>query len=45
MYEILRKTGLTFVSVGHRSSLIPFHDFILELDGKGGWQLKKSSEF
>jgi len=39
LYELLRKEKLTFVSVGHRSTLANYHDQILELDGKGGWKI------
>src|SRR5207244_385777 len=35
LYGLLRKFGLTFVSVGHRSTLIGFHDLILRLEGDG----------
>ena len=44
LYSLLRKSGLTFVSVGHRSSLIQFHDFVLQLDGSGGWKLITAAE-
>lgn len=44
LYTLLRESGLTYVSVGHRSSLIPFHDLVLELDGAGGWKLTRAEE-
>lgn len=28
-----------FVSVGHRSSLVKYHQQVLELDGNSGWKL------
>lgn len=39
LYHLLRTTQTTFISVGHRSSLIQYHDVLLELDGQGDWQL------
>jgi putative ATP-binding cassette transporter len=39
LYELLLKRDMAFVSVGHRPTLISFHDTVLELDGMGGWRL------
>lgn len=44
LYTLLRESGLTYVSVGHRSSLIPFHDLVFELDGPGVWRLTKAED-
>jgi hypothetical protein len=40
-YTQLKKQKISFVSVGHRSSLVKYHDTILKLDGQGegGWTL------
>jgi ABC-type uncharacterized transport system fused permease/ATPase subunit len=35
---LLRSKGVTCVSVGHRPSLLPFHDYCLLLDGRGGYR-------
>lgn len=42
MYELLhdRLTRTSIVSVGHRRTLLKYHRQRLELDGKGGWELK-----
>lgn len=40
LYSLLRNSGTTFVSVGHRPSVIGFHDEVLELLGDGKWQTK-----
>ncbi|XP_043930052.1 lysosomal cobalamin transporter ABCD4 isoform X1 [Protopterus annectens] len=39
LYQVCRQLGMTLVSVGHRSSLEKFHDFILKLCGGGNWEL------
>ncbi|WP_332846292.1 ABC transporter ATP-binding protein/permease [Pseudomonas lactucae] len=37
LYSILVDIEVTFVSVGHRPSIISFHKNVLELDEDGGW--------
>jgi len=39
LYTNLLETGISFVSVGHRSTLKTFHDFLIVLDKKGGFQI------
>ncbi|XP_020629474.1 ATP-binding cassette sub-family D member 4-like isoform X2 [Orbicella faveolata] len=41
LYSSCKQLGITVVSVGHRKSLRELHDFILKLDGEGGWEFKK----
>jgi len=41
MYELLRKSTETFVSIGHRQNLFKHHDFVLEFLGDGHWRLQK----
>lgn len=38
LYEMLKKSGIGFISVGHRSTLLAFHERLLELDRSGSWQ-------
>jgi putative ATP-binding cassette transporter len=40
LYRAMKKHGITMLSVGHRPSLVPFHETVVELlnDGKGGWR-------
>jgi putative ATP-binding cassette transporter len=45
LYRHLRQAGTTFVSVGHRPSLVEYHDQVLELQGGGGWRLASVREF
>ena len=46
LYQSLKEAGVTFVSVGHRPTLLKFHENLLVLngDGAGGWELKKCKE-
>ncbi len=39
LYTLLRQSGVTFISVGHRPSVVRFHDAILELTGDGAWRI------
>ncbi|NCC51328.1 MAG: ABC transporter ATP-binding protein/permease [Spartobacteria bacterium] len=39
VYGRLKQSGITYLSVGHRSSLLPFHDQVLLLDLDHGWQV------
>lgn len=45
LYALLKQTGTTYVSVGHRPSLLSFHDRVLELRGKGEWRVAPASEY
>lgn len=45
LYGQLRESGMTFVSVGHRSSLLAYHDSVLELQGGGNWRLVPAAGF
>ncbi|MBX9690474.1 MAG: ABC transporter ATP-binding protein/permease [Candidatus Obscuribacterales bacterium] len=44
LYDLLKSSGTTFVSVGHRPTLVKYHGEVLKLSGDGGWKLLKSSE-
>ncbi|MEB3261373.1 MAG: ABC transporter ATP-binding protein/permease, partial [Cyanobacteriota bacterium] len=39
LYQMLVDRDLAFVSVGHRPTLMPFHQHVLKLEGGGSWQL------
>lgn len=41
MYGLLQESKRTYVSIGHRTSLIPYHDLHLELLDDGKWRLAK----
>ncbi|MCX6971198.1 MAG: ABC transporter ATP-binding protein/permease [Verrucomicrobia bacterium] len=39
LYRNLLETGISFVSVGHRSTLKEFHDFLIVLEKDGGFKI------
>ena len=41
LYSFLKSMKCPFVSVGHRSTIKKFHDYLLLLDGVGGWKIEK----
>lgn len=45
LYQKLRDMGTTFVSVGHRSSLLKYHDFVLELGNNQTWKLTSIQDY
>jgi putative ATP-binding cassette transporter len=40
LYLKLKESDISFISVGHRTTLIPFHNRILELDSSGSWEIR-----
>jgi len=38
-YLMLKDTGIGFISVGHRTTLIQYHDRVLRLDRSGTWDI------
>ena len=45
LYQHLIQSHTTFISVGHRPSLIDYHDYVLEIEDKQSWKLAASSSF
>jgi putative ATP-binding cassette transporter len=45
LYEQLQATKTTFVSVGHRLSLLKYHQQVLELLGDESWRLLSAEEY
>jgi putative ATP-binding cassette transporter len=39
LYRLLQRTKTTFISVGHRPTLLRYHQHVLELEGNSQWQL------
>ncbi|RUR73150.1 ABC transporter ATP-binding protein [Chlorogloeopsis fritschii PCC 6912] len=45
LYQQLRTQPATLISVGHRPSLLQYHEYVLELDGNSNWQLVPTEEY
>jgi vitamin B12/bleomycin/antimicrobial peptide transport system ATP-binding/permease protein len=45
IYQYLRKSGTAYISVGHRSSLVQYHETVLEIRGDQSWNLLPSKEY
>ncbi len=45
LYKQLQDTKTTFVSVGHRLSLLKYHQQVLELKGKSQWRVLSPDEY
>jgi vitamin B12/bleomycin/antimicrobial peptide transport system ATP-binding/permease protein len=43
LYQLLKVAGTGFISVGHRSTLIEYHDRVLKLDRSGRWEIKEEA--
>ena len=39
LYQLLLDSGKTYISVGHRPTLVQYHQYVLELVGNGNWQV------
>ena len=40
LYNLIRQSGMGFISVAHRTTLMPFHDRVLHLHPSGSWQIR-----
>ncbi len=45
LYEQLKAKETTLISVGHRPSLLQYHEYVLELDGSSNWRFLPISEY
>ncbi|NTV70218.1 MAG: ABC transporter ATP-binding protein/permease [Azonexaceae bacterium] len=45
LYEQLAATSTTLVSVGHRPSILKYHQQVLELSGNGDWKLYAAVDY
>jgi putative ATP-binding cassette transporter len=45
LYKKLHETGTTYISVGHRISLLRYHNNVLELMGDQKWRLVSAEEY
>ena len=45
LYRLLAEHGIHYISVGHRPSILDFHDRVLELRGKAAWRMLPVAEY
>jgi vitamin B12/bleomycin/antimicrobial peptide transport system ATP-binding/permease protein len=45
LYAKLKERGIHYISVGHRSSILAYHDRVLELQGRDKWRLLPVKEY
>ena len=45
LYGTLKALGIHYISVGHRSTLLDYHDCVLELQGGDRWRILPVSEY
>ena len=45
LYGKLQELGIHYISVGHRSSILDYHNYVLELRGQDQWQLMTVSDY
>lgn len=43
LYHRIRESSISFISVGHRTTLIPYHDRLLLLDRSGSWEIRSGT--
>jgi vitamin B12/bleomycin/antimicrobial peptide transport system ATP-binding/permease protein len=45
LYQLLKAGKTTFVSVGHRASLLQYHEYVLKLDGDANWKWLPAQDY
>lgn len=45
LYQLLQATQTTLISVGHRSTILQYHQQVLELTGDGGWRACAAADY
>ncbi len=45
LYQQLQQTSVVYLSVGHRPTLVDYHQKVLELMGGGAWQIWTAAEY
>ena len=45
LYGQLKRLGIHYISVGHRPSILVYHDKVLELQGRNEWRLFSVAEY
>jgi vitamin B12/bleomycin/antimicrobial peptide transport system ATP-binding/permease protein len=44
LYLRIKETGISFISVGHRTTLVEHHNRLLELNRSGSWAIRSSAD-
>lgn len=44
LYALLMNTGKSYISIGHRASLVPYHNIQLEILDDGKWRITRISQ-
>ena len=44
LYQHIKDSQISFISVGHRTTLIPYHDRLLTLDRSGSWEIHNTAD-
>jgi len=45
LYEKLKELNIHYISVGHRRSILAYHNRVLELQGLGKWRVMPVKEY
>jgi vitamin B12/bleomycin/antimicrobial peptide transport system ATP-binding/permease protein len=45
VYQKIRETAAIYVSVGHRASLLRYHEHVLKLESENQWQILSADQF
>jgi putative ATP-binding cassette transporter len=45
LYALLQSLDVSYISVGHRPSLVDYHQTVLDLGAESGWQLLEASRY
>ena len=45
LYERLRASGTTLISIAHRPAVLKHHTHVLEFKGEGAWELHAAADF
>jgi putative ATP-binding cassette transporter len=45
LYQRIQDTATSYISVGHRPSLLRYHTYVLELTGDTGWRLLPTKDY
>jgi hypothetical protein len=40
LYRLLKESQISYISVGHRTTLIQYHNRLLTLDRSGSWEIE-----